>query len=326
MSASSVPTAAPAAAPTPAEQAEAARGSVLVLALADRSAILVSGGDRVSWLNGLVTCDLAKLRPGEAAYGLLVEKKGRIQTDLYAVPAAAGDADGNAVLALAVPASLRDDLVPALDHYLIMEDVELEKGDVVFHFAHGPRAAELAAAVSGACAFAGKLDLLGHGGVVLGVQASEAAALSARLAAEAGKLGGVVGDEAGLEALRIERGLPRFGVEVDATLYPQEASLEKLAVSFSKGCYLGQEVVYMLENRGHVKRKLVPLDVDGEALPEKGAAVSTPAGEAIGEIRSAARGPLTHKTVAIAMVKWAHAKPETELRIGDRAARVRAFP
>ncbi|MBJ7454276.1 MAG: hypothetical protein JHC71_19635, partial [Blastococcus sp.] len=54
-------------------------------------------------------------------------------------------------------------------------------------------------------------------------------------------------------------------VEVDATLYPQEASLEKLAVSFQKGCYLGQEVVYMLENRGHVKRKLVPLDLEGAA-------------------------------------------------------------
>lgn len=307
--------------PTFSQQAKAARDTVLVVALADRSAILLSGGDRTSWLNGLVTCDLAKLGPGEAAYGLLVEKKGRIQTDLYAVPARDGSA-----LALAVPAALRADLVPALDHYLIMEDVELEQGDLAFHFAHGPRAAELAAAVADASSFAGKLDLLGYGGVVLGAPAAQADAFATRLAAEAAKLGGAAGDDAGLEALRIERGLPRFGVEVDTTLYPQEASLEKLAVSFSKGCYLGQEVVYMLENRGHVKRKLVPLDVEGEALPEKGAAVSTPTGEAIGEIKSSARGPLTDKTVAIAMVKWAHARPDTELRVGERTARVRAFP
>ena len=66
----------------------------------------------------------------------------------------------------------------------------------------------------------------------------------------------------------IEHGLPRFGAEVDATLYPQEAALEKLAVSFSKGCYLGQEVVYMLQERGHVKRKLVPLDLEASELPQ----------------------------------------------------------
>ena len=72
-------------------------------------------------------------------------------------------------------------------------------------------------------------------------------------------VGGALGDDAAWEALRIERAIPRFGVEFDATTYPQEAALEKRAVSFAKGCYLGQEVVCMLEMRGHVKRKLVPL-------------------------------------------------------------------
>ena len=63
------------------------------------------------------------------------------------------------------------------------------------------------------------------------------------------------------EALRIERFVPRLGLDFDDGFYPQEAALAGHAVSFAKGCYLGQEVVYMLENRGHVKRKLVPLDV-----------------------------------------------------------------
>ena len=112
-------------------------------------------------------------------------------------------------------------------------------------------------------------------------------------------------------------------MEVDATLYPQEASLEKIAVSFDKGCYLGQEVVYMLENRGHVKRKLVPLDVDGDAPLAKGDAVTTPDGAAVGDVKSSVLGPSSGKPVAIAMVKWAQSKPGTELRVGERVARVR---
>lgn len=303
--------------PSEAEQAAAARDAALVVRASSRSAIVVSGKDRISWLNGLVTCDLAKLGPGEAAYGLLVEKKGRIQTDLFAVPDRAGDA-----LALVVPADLRDALVETFDHYLIMEDAELATPELGFFFAHGPRAKELAALAP----FSGTLDLLGRGGLVVGVPASEAGALEERLAAEVAKISGVMGDEATLASLAIERGLPRFGVEFDTTLYPQEAGIEKLAVSFSKGCYLGQEVVYMLENRGHVKKKLVPLDLEGDAVPAAGAPVTNAAGENVGEVKTAVLGPATKRPVAIAMVKWAHAKPETELRVGEHAARVRAFP
>ena len=310
------------------DQAVAARDAVLVVRASGRTAILVTGGERTSWLNGLVTCDLVKLAPGEAAYGLLVEKKGRIQTDLVVVPG--NGASGGSVV-LAVPSALRDGLLPALDHYLIMEDVELAPSDVVFFTAHGPKAKELAAIEPAIAPFVGTFEWLGKGDVIFAVPPSEADAFEARLALEATKRGGGLGDQAGLDALSIERGLPRFGVEFDTSLYPQEASLEKLAVSFSKGCYLGQEVVYMLEHRGHVKRKLVPLDLaadatDAGALPQPGASVSVPGGEAVGEIKSVIVGPTTMAPVAIAMVKWAHAKPETELSVDGRVARVRAFP
>jgi folate-binding protein YgfZ len=301
---------------TPKEAARASRETVLVVPLRDRAAIVVTGKDRTSWLNGLITCELAKRERGQGAYGLLVEKKGRIQTDLFVVPSAD---PGEETLALAVPASLRDGLVPALDHYLIMEDAELATPDLVFFAAHGPRAAELRTLAP----FAGTVDLLGSGGVVLGAPAADAAALEGRLVEAAAKLGGVVVDDATWDAVRIERGVPRFGAEVDATLYPQEAALETLAVSFSKGCYLGQEVVYMLQERGHVKRKLVPLDLEGDDAPAVGTAVTTPEGETVGEIKSSAIGPSSGKPVAIAMVKWAHGKPGAALRVADRTARVR---
>jgi tRNA-modifying protein YgfZ len=305
--------------PTPAEAARAASSSVLVVPARDRAALVVTGKDRTTWLNGLVTCELAKRERAEGAYGLLVEKKGRIQTDLFVLP----DAD-ESQLVLALPAALRESLLATLDHYLIMEDAELALSDLVFFVAHGPRANELRALAP----FAGSVDLLGQGGLVMGVPAAEAPAFEARLAEEVAKLGGVVADDATWDAVRIEHGLPRFGVEFDTTHYPQEAALETLAVSFQKGCYLGQEVVYMLQERGHVKRKLVPLDLEGTDVPAMGAAVTTSAGEAVGEIRSATLGPASGKPVAIAMVKWAQAKPGTELGVavgdGTRPARVRA--
>lgn len=272
----------------------------LAVRIPDRTGIVLRGKDRMTWLNGLVTCDLAKRGPTDASYGLVVEKKGRIQADFYAVPS-------EDALALLVPTSLRDQLIETLDHYLIMEDVELAPEDLTLFLVQSSAPAP--------APFAGALDVLGAPGFAYAVPAAEADAFAAKL---------TVVDEATWDARRIERGLPRFGVEVDATLYPQEASLEKLAVSFDKGCYLGQEVIYMLENRGHVKRKLVPLDVDGDAPVARGDAVTTPDGAAVGDVKSSVVGPASGKPVAIAMVKWAQSKPGTELRVGDRVARVRA--
>jgi tRNA-modifying protein YgfZ len=258
-----------------------------------RAAIVVTGKDRTSWLNGLVTNDVSKLAPGKAQYGLLVEKKGRIQTDFFMV--ATADA-----LALAVPRDLREAVLATLDHHLIMEEAELSTPELHWFYSTANREAP----------FAGTIDLLTPGDAIIA---------SPEPIADAGT------PEA-FNALCIERGLPRFGVEFDATFYPQEANLEKVAVSFDKGCYLGQEVVYMLENRGHVKKKLVPLDIEGDGAVTAGAPVTTAEGEAVGDVKSSAVGPTKNAPVAIAMVKWSQAKPGTTLKIAGRNAVVRAFP
>jgi folate-binding protein YgfZ len=292
--------------------------SVLAVHLADRSGILLRGKERTTWLNGLVTCDLVKLGAGEGAYGLIVEKKGRIETDFFAIPSAAPAM--NDTLMLAVPKDLRERVQATLDHYLIMEDVELEPIDVVFWQLHGPASREVLSALG--APFAGKIDVLGHGGGVIAVDEANAASFADTLRSAVTSAGGAVADDAVWNSVRIARGLPRFGVEFDATLYPQEAALEKLAVSFDKGCYLGQEVVYMLENRGHVKRKLVPLDIDGSVVPQSGDPVTTPEGAAVGDVKSSVVGPKGN-AVAIAMIKWAQTKPGTELRVGELIAHVR---
>jgi folate-binding protein YgfZ len=103
--------------------------------------------------------------------------------------------------------------------------------------------------------------------------------------------------------------VPRFGVDFDDKTYPQEASLEKAAVSFEKGCYLGQEVVFMLEKRGHVKRRLVSLVVEAAEVPPAGAPVTDEAGAPVGEVTSATRSPTLGTVVALAMLKRVHATP-----------------
>ena len=280
---------------SPSDQVRAAHESVLLVAEPDLALVVVTGDDRASWLNGLVTCDVAKLADGACAYGLAVTQKGRIITDLFVLKR------GGAI-DVVLPARVRDAVMDALGKYLVMEDAEMARDDSRrVWFAHGPKAASL----GGAC------DRTGLGGAIVIAPPEEKDQLVAKTAA----LGGVVGDASGWEALRIERGVPAFGVDFDDKTYPQEASLEKRAVSFDKGCYLGQEVVCMLEMRGHVKRKLVPFVME-EGTAEVGATVTDDAGVEIGKVSSASA------RMGLAMVKLAHADAGSKLRVAGKVATV----
>lgn len=299
------------------EQLEAAEKSVLVVPQPWLGVLDVTGGDRQTWLNGLVTCDLAKLKEGEGAYGLAVGKNGRILADLFALVAADH-------LYVVAPRTTLEPLAASFEHYLVMEDVEVRpaEGDFSIFVAHGPAAEAVVSVAASQGAPAAVVDVSGAPlGVVL-VPKSQEEAVTAALALAARSAGGVIGDDLGWDALRLARFVPRFGVDFDEKTYPQEASLEKRAVSFSKGCYLGQEVVCMLEMRGHVKRKLALLAIDGEDAPARGAKVSDAAGTEQGEITSATWVPTLGATRAIAMVKRAAAEVGTELRVESRVARV----
>jgi folate-binding protein YgfZ len=163
------------------------------------------------------------------------------------------------------------------------------------------------------------------GGVVVFAPREHADDVRAAIEETARGVGGCVGDAAGWDALRLERGVPEFGVDFDATTYPQEARLEKVAVSFDKGCYLGQEVVCMLEMRGQVRRCLSPLVVDeleDGNVPARGAAVTDDAGAVAGEITSATVSPTLGLPVALAMLKRAFSSSEQTLRVAGARARV----
>ncbi|HEU4536314.1 MAG TPA: glycine cleavage T C-terminal barrel domain-containing protein [Polyangiaceae bacterium] len=282
--------------------------------------LVIAGADRVSWLNGLSTCEVAPLQaPHRGAYGLATSKVGRILSDLIIV-------SGPDRLYVAVPRDREAPLAEAFERYLVMEDAELSPaGDrLAWLLLHGPGAADLAADLAGragAVAWA-PVDLTGRGGAAL---AFEAGALGGAL--EALRAAGVTpGDEAAWEALRHAWGVPRFGVDFDEKSYPQEAGLEKRAVSFQKGCYLGQEVVCRLEMRGHVHRKLVSLALEAAEPPERGAPVHAAGGEAVGAVTSAARGEGGGPARALAMIKYAHAEKGEGLSVGGVPAQVVRAP
>jgi folate-binding protein YgfZ len=287
---------------------EAAKASALVIPAPELAVLVVIGGDRRSWLNGLLTCDLAVAREGDGAYGLFTTQKGRILADAII-------ALGKERALVAIPRGTVVELKASLDHYLVMEDVAFAEGAFDVELAHGPRAGEVLAAMRDAGAETALLDRTGLGGGVAFVPAQGLVGVRAARDKALAAVGGLLGDDRAGEALRIERLVPLFGADFDAATYPQEAGLEKRAVSFSKGCYLGQEVVCMLEMRGHVKRRLVGLKVASDLPPPRGAEVLGPNGEAVGTVTSAAIVPSAGGPVALAMVKRAHAEPGTELRV-----------
>lgn len=281
----------------------------------DLATLRVTGADRKSWLNGLVTCDVAKVAPGRALYGLAVSKVGRILADVLVVDA--GDA-----LLVGVPRDREAALREHLERFLMMEDAALDSAtaDFAWVHAHGARARELvdaAAAPSGART--AEHDPTRLGGAIAVVPVTSLDAFAAALA----DAGATRGTDAEWEALRIARAVARFGADFDERSYPQEASLEDVAVSFSKGCYLGQEVVCRLQMRGHVTKKLVPLAIEGDAAPEPGAPVSDASGEPVGAVSSVVGAD--GGALALASVKLASAAPGTALSAGGHAARVLAI-
>jgi tRNA-modifying protein YgfZ len=292
----------------------AAQGGAVVHVRPDLAAFAVTGGDRLSWLNGLVTQDVGKLAAGRGAYALAVGKTGKILAELWLV--AASDR------ALVVAARDQLDAIRAhFDKHLVMEDAEigeaLDRGVV---FAHGPLAEALVDHARGLGADAAMVDFTGRRDAAVMIAPEGADALADAMLARAGDRGARLSDEA-WEALRVAWGVPRFGVDLDEQTLPQEAALEKLAVSFQKGCYLGQETVFMLEKRGHARRRLSRVAIEGDEPVAPGAEITSD-GAAVGTITSVVDALEGEGKIALGYVKYKLASPGTALVVAGRPARV----
>jgi len=277
----------------------------------------VRGDDARSWLNGQVSNDVRELSGDLAHYALALTVKGRIVSDLWAIE----EPDG---LAIVLPEARCEATIERLDKHIIMEDVELTLDPALEVLTvQGPRAGELVAAL-GADLRSYGCPRLSPGGRDLWVERSAADALYDRLLAAARELGGGALEDAGWAEAHVVLGVPRLGVDFGEDSYPQEAGLGARAVSFAKGCYLGQEVVYMLEKRGQLPRRLVQLEAPVSVVVEPGMPIVDGEGKRVGEVTSTTTSG--DEVLALGYVKRALAEPERFVWIGGSPCRVRAIP
>jgi folate-binding protein YgfZ len=165
----------------------------------------------------------------------------------------------------------------------------------------------------------------GEDGFDLVVNASDAIGLWDALHAAGAR---PVGYDA-LDMLRIEAGIPRYGIDMDETNVVTEAALDD-AVSYTKGCYVGQEIIARIKYRGHVAKKLTGITFAQEVKVEAGAAIKSMDDKEIGRLTSSIYSPHLGQTIALGFVKYDYLNPDTDVRIiaGDEQlpARVTALP
>jgi folate-binding protein YgfZ len=314
------------------ESYRALREHAAVGSVAPRSAIGVAGGDRASFLHGLLTNDVLGLTPGSGCYAAWLTPQGRIITDLHVL--AADDR-----ILLDVPAGLAAGLLQRLDQLVFSEDVQLAdlSGALTSIWIHGPSAAAVIERVLGGAAGlaswpayrnvamqrgdvgvrVARIDQLGVPGYCAYVEPAHEIELRAALEAA----GAPAADPAAIEAARVEAGYPVFGVDMTDDTIPLEAEIENRAISFTKGCYVGQEVIVRVLHRGHgrVARRLVGLRIEG-APPARGARILVDDRE-VGVVTSAALSPRLG-AVAMGYLHRDHAAPGARVAVDtpDRPA------
>lgn len=204
-------------------------------ALDQHSVMRVSGDDARTWLNGQITNDVRQTTRGQSVYALVINLKGRVVADVWVVD------EGDSFL-LVLPKSSYELVHTQFDKYIIMEDVSLSEASTTRVLTlQGVRAREIAAA-AGAANTLYAADRLHKDGVDMLVESADFELAISNLSKAVMEAGGLVLSAAAWEDARIALGRPGFGADFGERTYPQEVGLEDRAVSFNKGCYLGQEV------------------------------------------------------------------------------------
>jgi len=293
-----------------------------------RGVLRVAGPDRLTWLQGLLTNDLRPLAGGGACYAAWLTPQGRMITDADVLEL--GEETW-----LDVPARLAASLAARLDSMVFAEDVRIDDASAAIASVgiYGRAAARVVASALGAevpdaavtpyalhqvDATAGRAvvlgdDSLGVPGIRVYVPAAGAEVLLDALKGSTPAL-----DAATARVLRVEAGRPEFLVDMNEDTIPLEANLEERAISHTKGCYVGQEIIVRLRDRaqGRVARRLVGLVIDGGDVPQAGDPI-TVGDKAVGRVTSAVPSPSLGRPIALGQVHRDHTAPGTVLQVGS---------
>ena len=305
----------------------------------DRGRVGLDGADVAGFLHAQLTNDIAGLAPGSGCYAALLTPQGRMISDMEALRSAASD--GTARVMLAVPAPLAGGLATRFDNAIFTEDVRVTdlSGSTAQFGVVGPNAGaavDAALAALGHPAVSSRLarpydnaaldpevmvwrgePLDGLDTFELVVPRQQAAAARAALATHAAPL-----SPGARLALRVEAGRPEFLVDMTTETIPLEASLLDRAISTSKGCYVGQEVIIRVLHRGggRVAKKLASLKFSG-ALPASGAVLSAGDREA-GRVTSAALSPRDEAAIGLGYVHRDFAQAGATLTLPDGSSAI----
>jgi folate-binding protein YgfZ len=297
----------------PREEYAAATSGAALFDWSDHGMIELAGSDRVKFLHSFCTNDVKRLTAGQGCEAFVTNVKGRILGHVWIEA-------GSSSLRLDTGPVPTDRLLAHLERYIINEDVALidrtpEWGELLVM---GPSAARAIATVFGEIAGLGPLehvdqngatgpirvsrrDIGVHTAYVVSAPHAALAELWERLRQGEARPGG----SAVWSALRIEAGLPIYGVDLTDDNLAQEAGLTRSAISFTKGCYLGQEPIARLDAMGHVNRELRSLRISGDVIPAAGARVFSDAGGStvVGSVTSAARSFGSNSAVALGLLR-----------------------
>ncbi len=304
----------------------------------ERGKLALSGAGAVEFLNGQVTNELADLAPGEGRYAAFLTHKGKMLGDLRILATGEGAAEAPAELQLDTERVALQELFDMIRRFKVGYDVELHKrtlergllsligpesdrvagtdgaGDASTTLASAEHA-NVAVEIAGIAALTIRTDV----GVDLLCDSADTERLREALLAR----GAQAVSEQAAECVRIERGRPRYGVDIDASTIPQEAGLNERAVSFTKGCYVGQETVARLYYKGKPNRHLRGLRL---SAPVESSAELRLGERTVGQLASVAISP-TLGPIALALVRR-EAEPGARVQVGDAdtSAEVLALP
>ena len=267
-----------------------------------------TGPDTVSFLQGILSQDIAGLAPGEVARSFLLEPRGKLNSLLWVLR----DADR---VGIVTDAARHEETVGSLSRWRFRVNVDFVPDQRPVLDIWGPRDAGF--------------EVPGGWGEEQGVLVAELRRRPVRRrivagvdAAEMRERGvGPIGRQV-VDAFRIESGEPRMGVDVDEKTIPQETGLVPEAISFTKGCFLGQELAARIDSRGRVNRHLRGLRMLDSVAPPIGARL-THAGKQVGQLTTVAESPALLAPVALALVRR-EATPGTQVTVTWESGRTEA--
>ena len=325
----------------PVAEHRAVRSRLGVADLSHRGVWRLQGPDATRFLQGTLSNDVAALGPGEGCYALSLTGRGKIISDLVVLRRKEG-------FLMHAPAETRDAGFASLDRFLIGDDAELrdETGRIGIIGVYGPACREAVSLFDEALPelhefhfaernFEDEPILLaasfwtGEKGIELLAPASVLPALWAALMERAAEAGGRPVGDAALDSLRLEAGVPRGGTDFDEETLPQSAALEG-ALSHTKGCYRGQEIVLRVHTKGEVKHLLMGLVLDEAAgpLPARGTKLLIE-GEERGWLTRFVHSPTLGKIIGLAYLQKPARTPGTSVTLASsppRTATVAPLP